>query len=147
MNELTAKDLMIGDYVIRKNVPKEILVVDAIDPIRNIVYLDLDGLGITEKIENIEPIPPTPEILAKNGFEKKLDDFGIEYYRYYNRAADGYIKITLYDGGDGDWDLEIVNYDKFNDHEISYKNQFSFLKVHQFQHALRLCGIDKTIVL
>lgn len=46
MNELTAKDLMIGDYVIRKNVPKEILMVDVIDSIRNIVYLDLDGLGM-----------------------------------------------------------------------------------------------------
>ena len=67
---LTAKDLMIGDYVIRKNVPKEILIVDAIDSIRDIVYLDLDGLGITEKVENIEPISITAEILKKNGFVK-----------------------------------------------------------------------------
>ena len=83
----------------------------------------------------------------KNEFEQTLDEDDIECYRYYNRAADGYIKITLYDGGDGDWKLEIVNYDKFNDHEISYKNEFSFLKVHQLQHALRMTGIDKTIKL
>ena len=140
-------ELMIGDYVIRKNVPQEILIVDAIDSIRNIVYLDLDGLGITEKLENIEPVAPTPNILVKNGFEKTLDEDDVECYRYYNRAADGYIKITLYDGSDGDWRLEIVNYDKFIDNEIRYKNEFSFLKVHELQHALRLCGIEKTIEL
>lgn len=144
---MKANELMIGDYVIRKNVPNEILIVDAIDSIRNIVYLDLDGLGITEKIENIEPVTPTPEFLMKNEFEKTLDEDDIECYRYYNRAADGYIKITLYDGGDGDWRLEIVNYDKFNDNEIRYKNEFSFLKVHELQHALQLCGIEKTIEL
>ena len=144
---MKANELMIGDYVIRKNVPKEILIVDAIDSIRNIVYLDLDGLGITEKLENIEPVTPTPEILKKNEFEKALDEDDIECYRYYNNAADGYIKITLYDGSDGDWRLEIVNYDKFNDNEIRYKNEFSFLKVHELQHALRLCGIEKTIEL
>lgn len=144
---MKANELMIGDYVIRKNVQKEILTIDAIDSIRNIVWLNLDGLGITEKLENIEAIPTTPKILMKNEFEQTLDEDDIECYRYYNRAADGYIKITLYDGGDGDWKLEIVNYDKFNDHEISYKNEFSFLKVHQLQHALWLCGIEKTIKL
>lgn len=62
---MKANKLMIGDYVIRKNVPQEILIVDAIDSIRNIVYLDLDGLGITEKLENIEPVAPTPKYPCK----------------------------------------------------------------------------------
>lgn len=144
---MIASELMIGDYVIRKNVPKEILIVIAIDPFRNILYLDLDGLSITEKLKNIEPIPLTTKILEKNRFEKTLDEDDIECYRYYNRATDGYIKITLHDGGDGDWTIEIVNYDRFNDHEIRYKNEFSFLKVHELQHALRLCGINKEIKL
>lgn len=144
---MKTNELMIGDYIIRKNVQKEILTIDAIDSIRNIVWLNLDGLGITEKLENIEAIPTTPKILMKNAFEQTLDEDDIECYRYYNRAADGYIKITLYDEGDGDWRLEIINYDKFNDNEIRYKNEFSFLKVHELQHALRLCGIEKTIKL
>ena len=96
---------------------------------------------------NVKPIPITPEILEKNGFGKTLDEDNVECYRYYSCAADGYIKITLYDGGDGDWSLEIVNYDKFNDKEIRYKNESSFLKVHQLQHALRLAGIDKEITI
>ena len=32
-----------------------------------------------------------------------------------------------------------------NDNEIRYKNEFSFLKVHELQHALRLCEINKEI--
>lgn len=95
----------------------------------------------------IEPIPLTAEILEKNGFEKALDEDGTECYRYYNRAGDGYIKISLYNGGAGDWSIEIVNYEKFDNNEIVYNNNFIFLKVHQLQHALRLCGIDKTIEL
>ena len=95
----------------------------------------------------VEPIPLTPEILEKNGFEKVLDEDGTECYRYYNSAADGYIKISLYYGGDGDWSIEIVNYEKFDNNEIVYNNNFIFLKVHQLQHALRLCKIDKEIIL
>lgn len=103
-----------------------------------------DGLFF---IEEIEPIPITPEILEKNGFEKVLDKDGTECYRYYNRAADGYIKISLYKGGDGDWSIEIINYEKFDDNEIVYNNNFIFLKVHQLQHLFRLCGINKEIEL
>lgn len=113
-----------------------------------------DGVvyGISDKgthwcsIKDVEPIPLTPEILEKNGFEKVFDEDGTECYRYYNSAGDGYIKISLYDGGDGDWSIEIINYEKFDDNEIVYNNNFIFLKVHQLQHALRLCGIEKEIV-
>lgn len=126
---------MVGDYVIRKNVPKEILIVVAIDSIRNIVYLDLDGLGITEKIENIEPISITPEILEKNGFVKQdyagwviSEDFGRRFMSYRTDYFDGLLKIVY--AKDPLCDLCL---------KIKY--------VHELQHALRLCGIDKEIVL
>lgn len=41
---MKANELMVGDYVIRKNIPNEIFIVVAIDSIKGIVYLDLDGL-------------------------------------------------------------------------------------------------------
>ena len=120
--------------------------------IAQIVSVSCDGIiGTTfnesSNIEVVEPVPITPEILEKNGFEKVLDKEGTECYRYYNSAADGYIKISLYNGGDGDWSIEIVNYEKFDDNKIVYNNDFIFLKVHQLQHALRLCGIKKEIEL
>lgn len=94
-------------------------------------------------IDLLEPIPITSEILKKNGLEKVIDEDGTECYRYYNHAADGYIKISLYDGGDSDWSIEIINYEKFNDNEIVYSNNFIFLKVHELQHILRLCNLNE----
>ena len=127
---MKANELMIGDYVIRKNVLKEILIVVVIDSIRNIVYLDLNGLGITEKIENIESIPLTDEILKKN-FSSTPDCYFIGTNKFYFRIYKYKDKWGLYFGRDGrGTNLQI---------KISY--------VHELQHALRLCNIKKEIEL
>ena len=129
---MKANELMLRDWVIGcSGKPFQI---GEINP--NFIYWD-----------EIKPIPLTPEILEKNGFEKVLDKDNIECYRYYNSAADGYIEIILYNGGEGDWSIKIVNYEKFDNNEIVYNNNFIFLKVHQLQQALRLCGIKKEIKL
>ena len=128
---MNTTEVMIGDWTLKDNMS---------------IQIEADDLYLG-RVVNYSPIPFTSEILEKNSFEKVLDEDGTECYRYYNSAGDGYIKITLYDGGDGDWSIEIINYDKFNDNEIVYKNDFIFLKVHQFQHALKLCGIDREIIL
>ena len=133
-------ELMIGDYI-RVIYTQKIIKVREIK--QSCIYTHDNGYEYNE----IEPIPLTLEILEKNGFEIVFDEDGTECYCYYNCAADGYIKISLYNGGDGDWRIEIVNYEKFDDNKIVYNNNFIFLKVHQLQHALRLCGIDKEIVL
>ena len=129
---MKANELMIGDYVIRKNVPNEILIVVAIDSIRGIVYLDLDGLGITEKIENIEPIPLTTEILEKIGFWCEHDvGYVTEEYEY----------EIIY----STWnhELRILK----NREQILKLKYFDEIRVHELQHTLRLCGIEKTIKL
>ena len=127
------EELMIGDYVIRKNVPNEILIVDTIDSIRDIVYLDLDGLGITERLTNIEPIPLTPEILKKNGFVKQAYDGwlisvdnGRRQIEYRTDCCKGLLRIEH-------------NKKPFSKLMIKVKY------VHELQHALRLCNINKKI--
>lgn len=137
---MIANDLMIGDYVIRKNVPKEILIVDAIDSIRDIVYLNLDGLGITEKLENIEPIPLTTKILEKNGFiikEKwaQIGNFGNNPLIMWHFADDPILRNY-------NTELEIHQNDTGKVH-VHIPCEY----VHELQHALRLCGIDKEIKL
>ena len=129
---MKANELMIGDYIIRKNAPKEILIVDAIDSIRNIVYLDLDGLGITEKLENIEPIPLTQKILEKNGF---YHEYNVGY------VMEEYENEIIYNL----WDrkLRILK----NREQIFNLEYFDEMCVHELQHVLRLCGIEKTIEL
>lgn len=128
---MDVNDLMIGDYVIRKNVSKEILIVDTIDSIRDIVYLDLDGLGITEKLENIEPIPLTQKILEKNGFVKsKYGEMVLD-----EELGTSEIYIVLEPNYDEAYYWWRVN----NELITKIKN------VHELQHMLRLCRIDKEI--
>lgn len=130
---MRAGELMIGDYVIRKNVPKEILIVDTIDSIRGIVYLDLDGLGITEKLENIEPIPLTQKILERNGFMKsKNGELTLELDNVL-----GAIEIVLVSSYDEAYYWWMVN----NELITTIKS------IHELQHVLRLCRINKEIKL
>ena len=142
---MKANKLMIGDYVFVK--PSGMLIKIAAVHHKKVAYHTVVHKLSWVREGLLEPIPLTTEILEKNGFEKVFDKNGTECYRYYNSAGDGYIKISLYNGGDGDWSIEIINYKKFDDNEIVYNNNFIFLKVHQLQHALRLCGIEKEIVL
>lgn len=85
-------------------------------------------------VESIEPIPLTPEILEKNGFEKKNYDNGKMW----------------------DWWCDNVLVRKFADEDIyrfivAYNsNHYTTMMVvgkhtHQLQHALRLAGVEKEI--
>lgn len=74
--------------------------------------------------DEIKPIPLTPEILEKNGF--------VVESRYYHGNPLQYCVLV-----DGLW-IDISG-ENFFEGKLEY--------VHQLQHALRLCGIDKTIEL
>lgn len=145
------KEVMIGDLVYNSN--HEVCKVYSISNIfESKIYLDnlQKDDGCFEVACEVEPIPITPEILKKNGFEEGLDKDNIECYRYYNIGTNGYEKITLWDCSDGYWRVKIINYEKFNDNDINdiiYKNDFMcFNKVHQLQHVLKLCDIKKEII-
>ena len=81
----------------------------------------------------LRPIPLTPEILEKNGFTLKEEEkgmYGVTIAPYYTR--------------------DDVPFEVFCDGEpfaIWFKDPVNIKYVHQLQHALRLCGIDKTIEL
>lgn len=81
------------------------------------------------KIEDIEPIPITPEILEKNGFTR----YGQVYANLQQWVGKfGYKrKALVQDIRTGEWGT--------NDVWINY--------IHEFQHVLKLCRIDKTIEL
>jgi hypothetical protein len=127
---MEAKELMIGDWV-QDITP---VVIDAISNEDICTYRDENGY-ITANPSNLKPIPLTEELLIKNG-----------WHRYYFGA-----KYTS--------DKESINYELKNDHTLflcHYPDEdcfcsafglkrIEFRYVHQLQHALRLCGIDKTI--
>ena len=78
------------------------------------------------QISQIEPIPLTAEILEKNGFTKHAYGFSFQYLKLNgNLRNDDTVYFTITISG--------------KDITIDY--------VHQLQHALRLCGIEKEIKL
>ena len=87
-----------------------------------------DGRINTVEVEDYElfAIPITPEILEKNGFVYNEIPF-VQGWEQYG--------LTLTVGGDG--------------FRVSCGQNVSIIIdfVHQLQHALRLCGIEKEIVL
>ena len=83
--------LRIGNYVLRKNILNEYLKILSIDSIKNTVYLDLSGLGIMEKISNLEPILFTEELVEKIGFKKEKS----RYNFYVLEDYDGAFYITF----------------------------------------------------
>lgn len=145
---MKAAELMIGDWVIRRNVPKEPMRIVELNTRKNLAYMDFTGLGIAENIEHIEPVPLTEDIIKKNGFEIK-DEYipychdDTRYYRRYYRIekgndiclevnAGGVLLVAIYEGYTGAFESFVIN-------ALRY--------VHELQHALRLCGVDKEIVL
>lgn len=79
--------------------------------------------------EFLQPIPLTEEILEKNGFEKDID-----YGYFIGQSNSGY-------------------YIYFNNNHLSIQAGYDAIEfawceyVHELQHALKLCGIIKSIKL
>ena len=108
----------------------------------DIVSVDENPIHVTLAVlnhwsDNIEPIPLTPEILEKNA-DFYRDEM---YYKYYDfsKEIDTYgnsISVEICESrGTVYW---TINGNEYGITELKY--------VHQLQHALKLCGIDKEIV-
>lgn len=124
---MKASELMIGDWVIsNKRGKSEIVKVVSIDGGTNCCWLDVDCFSGLVDCEDIEPIPLTAEILEKNGFVFREDDDTIygEYYLH-NQST---FAIKMFNG-------YLVGTCMGEDLEFNY--------VHELQHVLRLCGLDK----
>ena len=121
---MKATDLMIGDWVLVKDAPSA-----EFRPCRVTIGLLRNLLISNETKRSVKPIPLTKEILEKNGFYKsevgKRDEIGNYFLEKYD-APILFFSIHYDDGRD------IGN-------RIEY--------VHELQHALKLCGIEKEIVL
>ena len=86
--------------------------------------------------EYLGPIPLTPEILEKNGF-KKCD--GNEWSFYKKGEGERGLYNILWSADE--LYLEIASYTPL----IGEFNRMGVKYIHELQHALRLCGIEKEI--
>lgn len=89
------------------------------------------------RLHEVEPIPLTPEILERNGWEYNDEDAKF--------AADTWSGggLMLQQTDEGFMIVAISDYDD----EDTNRTPFTLRYVHQLQHALRLCNIEKEIEL
>ena len=118
------EELQIGDWVMFKN---------KYTRIKRTSKSLIDTTDFYEILPSqIEPIPITPEILEKNGFVTETIN-GYSSYELDTRWG----SILFYPGTEYYINIQTVGY--------QYKGLIKY--VHELQHALRLCKIDKEIVL
>lgn len=131
---MKANELQIGDYV---NYRGQIIKVTSLydkGGSNEVGWSDKESVWVNA--DNVEPIPLTPEILNKN-FPKPNGDYWVEgdfpIIGYSIPCiTDGncpYVEVSIYDPA------RVMEFEMF------------FHYVHELQHALRLCGIEKEIEL
>lgn len=144
---MKANELMIGDYI---NYRGQIIKVTSLydkGGSNEVGWSDKESVWVNA--DNVEPIPLTTEILEKNGFEKvqihgeKQDDI---FQCFDNEII---IEVGIYDPN-----FILIHYRNETPDGINSGELSSIVKVdggkfylHELQHALRLCGIKKEIVL
>ena len=145
---MKAKDLMIGNWVAvhRPGDRHEQVRVKSVIGNGTIEAKTSDGLVTIGKLA-VEPIPLTAEILEKNGFEELMSESDVSAARFGRKPEPA-----------GVWQYGFGKFDS-----VTYVPEQSFLSVkfmegcradianikyvHELQHALRLCGIEKEIIL
>ena len=139
---MDSKLLMIGDWVLVNGIPMQIQAIDAIDD--EIMAGDELYCLIEDRVhseDKVEPIPLTAEILEKNGFKHHLiAEKGFKREEW--TLSDDYYDIVVSEWSDSIW---VFRYDCTEMNTPHEQRTFSY--VHNLQHALRECGIDKEIVL
>ena len=125
---MKAKDLMIGDIV--SVTPSSMLIRIAAIHRKKVAYHACNNSFSWVRVGLLQPILLTPEILKKN-FPSTTDWYFIGTDKFCFRIDKYKDKWDLYFGRDGKGtNLQI---------KINY--------IHELQHALRLCGINKEIII
>lgn len=148
---MKANELMIGDWVKIKTYG----VSDKYERTEAYIYVKVAEIGsglITVEYNNdikepyricenteIEPILLTPEILEKNGFVLKPD--GWLWYKEKGIEDQNYIFIQFRKKCD---EVRLCELNFVNKVLAKYERMHN---VHELQHAMRLCGIEKEIEL
>ena len=143
---MKAKDLMIGDWV-QCTDPKPFMITD-IETEWGTPYFCVTGTDcLAVDGGDLQPIPLTAEILKENGFEEMMNESEVSAARFGRKPEPT-----------GVWQYGFGQFDS-----VAYVPEQSFLRikfmegcqadianikyVHELQHALRLCGVEKEIIL
>lgn len=130
---MEARDLMTGDWVCTESNPTP----------RQVDWIKSGEVGLlwnkVVTLPYLKPIPLTPDILEKNGFERKDDGIRLVY------REDGFVIrvyfLTLVLEGEVFKDIHMSM--DFAEKDMRMPIEY----VHELQHALRLFGVEKEIEL
>ena len=95
------------------------------------------------RLEDLRPIPLTPEILENNGFIANEHVYPYPYYEYIVEEDKLKIGFAFPQGNRTSYKEPWI----YIDSERVFVEHLPCIYVHELQHALRLCGIKKEIVL
>lgn len=155
------EELSIGDWVVaelakwdydspEETEPMRIVCIDNSEPKQAFADLTLDEVRITHSalIDDLRPIPLTPEILKKNGFVKITEDMVWAEHLNPKLAEIPTWGLKI---GERPVPYLVAKMRDNNRFEITTTNiklfRFNVGHVHQLQHVLRLAGIEKDIEL
>lgn len=151
---MKAKDLMIGDLINGFGVVRRVTSINGLERTEDDGLLTTMVPGCEFSESNLsfrpcyaQPIPITPDILEKNGFEELMNESEVSAARFGRKPEPT-----------GVWQYGFGRFDS-----VAYVPEQSFLRikfmegcqadianikyVHELQHALRLCGVEKEIIL
>ena len=131
-------ELMIGDWIYNNDS-------ETIEKV-NCILCDVIHTNCSDDVslDDVSPIRITSEILKMNGFKYHcIPTDGIhskqEFYQYEDKEKTVSVKMQLYD----DWKIYAQIF--WGEYEFSNSLSGHIKSVHELQHALRLCHIDKEI--
>ena len=129
-NELTIKDLMVGDWVDVRN-----------DAAPNTPHIERIAPSFFFRYEHWYGVELVPEILEKNGFERNAT-YQYTYKDNFCKVCVSFAPRMEIDGMDlGEPPIHVSIEGALFDIKMCISS------IHQLQHALRLCGITREIIL
>lgn len=142
MATLKISDLSVGDWVRcgQWNGRIQRIAMHDGETVEVCIEVDYGRLYMYKRVCEIDSIPITPEILEANGWRNdgmyailRIDEhLHLEYYYHEHRLRKWYCGVD-------EWE----NHAKVND--ITF--QAHCYSIHQLQHALRLAGVNKEIIM
>lgn len=126
LKELTAKDLMIGDWVMIDDKPMKVNA------------LENDKIVFEHTItKSVKPVIVTIDMLLKNGFHEEIDGALTKYYFYSKENG----QLTFYYFYDNDMDHMFRAWSDLNSWVIERTYNTDDFYLHEIQHAAKMCGV------
>ena len=156
---MKANELMIGDIVLHENKPYFIreLGIFGVDRDDNdypaVCIGKKNGIGLIVERDEIFPITITTEILERNGF--KVDTIRNRACYYYDKKLvndifhriDEVVRIEVFAKSAKAEETGLILLQIGYPDDCNKQIDIEIRYVHELQHALKLCGIEKTIEL